>query len=267
MASWWKAGWAGLGATLSLLAGCAAMGPSVEEQNLSRATYDLAGEAFRQGKYRQALEQVEKALAADAGNAEAAYLGGVVLLGFCAGDEQSPDCRYERAEQLFRQAVEADPQMGDAKNALGVTLVHLQRPLEAIEILQPLANDIIYRSPEKAWGNLGWAHLRAGQPDEAIGALKRAVAAQPLFCVGHFRLGLAYEKKGDFAAARRAFTRALDTEESSCKRLQVAFWGRARVLLRLGKTAEVRQDLEQCRNLARSTETGRRCTQKLQALK
>src|SRR6185369_1275958 len=135
---------------------------------------------------------------------------------------------------------------------------------DAIAVLRPLANDMLYGSPEKAWGNLGWAYLLRGSPDEAIDALRRAIAAQPLFCVGQYRLGLAYEKKGDLPLAREALTRAVDTDRPECKRLQDAFDARARIAAKQGLRDEARADLEKCRDLGTSTPVGQRCAARLQ---
>ncbi len=242
-------------------AGCA--GASPEDAKVAQAEYGLANDAFHKQRYREALAHVEKALEHDENNAEASYLGAMIMLVFCASDEQSPDCRYDEAERFLRLSLEAEPDMRDAKNALGVVLVHRDQPAAAIEVLKPLAEDMLYRSPEKAWGNLGWAYLEAGQPDQAIDALKRAVASQPNFCVGFYRLGLAYEKKNEHAAARQALTRAVSIEEGDCARLQAAYWARARVLARLRLQAEMRDDLETCRDLAANTDIGQQCAKRL----
>jgi type IV pilus assembly protein PilF len=244
-------------------AGC--VGATQEDVNVAVAEYGLANDAFMRQSYREALDHIEKALDADENNADAAYLGALTYLVFCANDASSPDCRYDDAEKLARRAVEADPNQRDAKNALGVILVHQGRPAEAVKVLEPLAQDILYRSPEKAWGNLGWAYLEANNLEKAIPALQRSVAAQPLFCVGHYRLGLAHEKKGDFTAAERSLSRALAIEEGDCGKLQVAFWARARIWDKLGKVAERKQDLEQCRKLASNSDTGKKCTSRLRA--
>jgi type IV pilus assembly protein PilF len=239
------------------------MGQSPEDTKMAEAEYGLGNDAFGRGNYREALDHVEKALDHDELNVDAAYLGAMVYLVFCAENEESSDCRYDDAENYIRIALKGDPDMRDATNALGVILVHQKRHEEAAKVLEPLAKDILYRSPEKAWGNLGWAYLEAGRVDDAIPALKRAIAAQPMFCVGHYRLGLAYEKKEEYAAARHAFTRALSIEEGACQRLQAAFWGRARVAMMLGMELETRQDLEQCRKLASITNIGKKCSTKL----
>lgn len=243
-----------------------ARGGGPEESRVAQAKYDLANEAFHQARYRQSLNLLNTALEEQPNHADAAYLGGMVMLVFCAQDEKSPDCRYPEAERYLRLALASKPDMREARNALGVTLVHRGEFREAVEVLEPLTRDILYRSPEKAWGNLGWAQLEAGQVDRALASLKRSVAAQPLFCVGHYRLGLAYEKKGENGAAHRSLTRALEIEKGGCDRLQAAFLVRARVALALGKRAQARQDLERCEELAAVTKEGRACHGRLQDL-
>jgi len=200
------------------LAGCPGEGGpgGSDPSQMAVAEYDLARDAFKRERPREALEHVQKALELDDANADAAYLGAAIYLGFCALDERSPDCRYAEAERLARLAVEAAPEMRDAKNALGVILVNQGRYEDAIAVLEPLAKDIIYASPEKAWGNLGWAYLKAGKVDEAIAALSRAVAAQPNYCVGHYWLGVAFQKKNQHQAAREAFGRALEVPAGDC---------------------------------------------------
>ncbi len=240
-------------------AGCAANEPNPEEVKRGRAEYELAMDAFKRGSYREALGHVKTSLEHDEENADSCYLGAMVMLVFCANDDTSPDCRYNEAEDFIRRALKADPEMRDAKNTLGVILTLRGKSQEAIGILEPLSQDMLYRSPEKAWGNLGWAYLESGRTPDAVAALERAVAAQPLFCVGHFRLGLAYEKQKEFGAARQAFSRALSIDEGGCNRLQAAFLGRARVEKHLGMVADARKDLEQCRELASNTTTGRQC--------
>jgi len=239
-------------------------GASSEQQSL--AEYDIARDDFQKGRLREALDHVDKALSLNEDNADAAYLGATVMIGFCAKDERSSDCRYDQAEKFARKAIAANADLRDAKNMLGVILVHERRYEDAIGVLKPLANDILYGSPEKSWGNLGWAYLERGNVDEAIDALHRAVAAQPLFCVGQYRLGLAYEKKGEFGAARDAFTKAVDTASPECQKLQDAFDARARVAMKQGLRDEARADYEKCRDIASTTTAGQRCSAQLRTL-
>lgn len=248
--------------------GCGGAQPVTQASDEQRAIaeYDLARDAFQNGRLREALAHVEASLSLDEDNADAAYLGAVVMLGFCANDVRASDCRFDQAEKMARRALEANPEMRDAKNTLGVILVHQGRYDEAIAILKPLAEDILYASPEKAWGNLGWAYLLKGRNDEAIDALRRAIAAQPLFCVGQYRLGLAYEKRGELDLAREAFTKALETDQPECGRLQDAFDARARVSVKQGLRDDARADLERCRDIAATTPVGQRCAAQLRTL-
>jgi len=195
--------------------------------------------------------------------------GGTVVallyLDFCA---RSPaECRLKDAEKAARRALSLKPDFREARNTLGVVLIHQQRPRDAIAVLKPLSEDILYGTPEKAWGNLGWAYFEAGDVDRSIDALRRSIAAQTLFCVGSFRLGLAYERRAEFASALAAFSRALETNAPECAQLQDAWWGRARVAERLGQTDSIRADLERCVELSSSTGTGKNCRSMLDKLK
>ena len=254
-----------LGAALALGSCAAGTGKGTDEAQ-SLAAYDIARDDFQKGRLREALGHVDEALDFDSGNADAAYLGAAVMVGFCAMDARSSDCRFDRAEKYARMAIDGNADMRDAKNMLGVILVHQRRFDEAIAVLEPLANDILYSSPEKSWGNLGWAYLQKGDADRAIDALRRAVAAQPMFCVGQYRLGLAYEKKQAYAAAREAFSKAVDNGAPECTRMQDAFDARARVAIKQGLREEARADLEKCRDIASTTVTGQRCAAQLRTL-
>lgn len=253
-----------LGAALS--SACVGAAPDGTVDPKSVATYDVARDAFEKGRLRDALSKVDEALETDPDNADAAYLGAIVHLAFCAKDASSTDCRFGDAERYAKQALAAQPEMRDAKNTLGVILVHLERYDDAIAVLKPLTGDILYASPEKSWGNLGWAYLEKGEIDLAIDALLRSVGAQPTFCVGNFRLGLAYEKKGDAAAAHAAFTRALETDRPGCKELQEAWEARGRAATKLGNLDGARGDYGACRELSASSASGRRCDASLRSL-
>lgn len=232
----------------------------------STAEYDVATDLWvRQGQPRQALEHALQAVELDDENAEASHLVALLYLDFCNRDAK--ECRLEEAERYARLSVEANDQFREAKNTLGVVLIHRKKYAEAVSVLTPLSRDILYQTPENAWGNLGWAYLESGQIERAVEALLRSTAVQPDFCVGHYRLGLAYERKGDAGGALAAYTRALDVEHPRCKAMQVAYVRRARVAIQLGRQDEALRDLEQCVHLDKSTPTGRECSALLSSMK
>ncbi len=232
--------------------------PSADPERQSEAESDIARDLFlRQQQPRTAITHALKAMELDSNNAEAAHLTSLIYLYFCA--TSSVDCHIDEAEKYARLAVKNREGFREAVNTLGVVLVHRGKHEEAIKVLLPLTQDIQYTTPENAWGNLGWAYLLKGEHDRAIETLRQAVALQPEFCVGHYRLGLAYEKKGDFRSAREFFTRAVETDRPECKGLQDGYSARARTAIRLGEPDEAKGDLERCRQLGSDTPTGREC--------
>jgi len=241
-------------------------GPEAQDASRQAETeYDVARDLWlRKGNPREALDHALKASELDSGNAEAAHLVALLYLDFCSRDRA--ECRLPEAEKYARRAAKLKPDFREASNTLAVVLIHEHRASEAVKLLVPLTQDILYQTPENAWGNLGWAYFELGKLEPAIDALRRSIAAQPQFCVGNFRLGLAYEKRGENALAREAFTRALETEAPGCSGLQDAWAGRARSFVRSGDTPSARADLKACVELSRSTKTGKDCSSMLQKL-
>lgn len=254
-------------AAVALFLGCGgrganAPGGSVERQ--SEAEYDIARDYFYKNQPRLALDHVRKAAELDDQNAKALYFASTIHLFFCSGLRglRDPDCRLQDAESYVRRSLVADPTFREAKNTLGQTLILEEKYLEAISVLDPLTKDPAFESSFLAWGNLGWAQVLAGRLDEGITSLKNSIT-EPRFCVGHYRLGVAYEKKGDLAAAEQSLTNALAVDAPECKALQDAWQARARVREHLGKVADARADFEKCKEISAETLTGKSCGEAL----
>ena len=233
---------------------------SVERQ--SDSEYDLARDLFEKGNPRAALDHARKAISLNEDNDKAQYFVAVIHLSFCSTDRglNTPECHLAEVEKYARAALKAKPDFRDATNLLGQVLVNEKHCKEAITVLEPLTKDPAYVHPYFAWGNLGDAQLCDGQVDAAIVSLKNAVA-EPRFCVGHHRLGLAYEKKGDLPNADASFTNAV-TADPACDGLQDAWWGRCRIRQRVGNV-EWKKDCEKCRDISANTPTGKLCIQTL----
>jgi tetratricopeptide (TPR) repeat protein len=104
--------------------------------------------------------------------------------------------------------------------------------------------------------------VQNGQVDAGIASLRNAVT-QPRFCVGHYRLGIAFEKKGEMQQAEVALTQAVSVESPDCQNLQDAWEARARVRMKLGRSADARADLEKCRDISHDSRTGKACVSAL----
>ena len=242
-------------------------GPQAQDPSRqSESEYDIARDLWlRRGQTREALEHALKAVELDDENAEAAHLVALLYLDFCS--QSKDDCRLADAEKHARRAIALKQDFREARNTLAVVLIHEKKAAAAVEVLKPLTEDILYQTPENAWGNLGWAYLELGKFDLAIDALSRSVAAQPQFCVGNYRLGIAHERKGELGAALTAYSRALETQAPGCAGLQDAWAGRARVAFRTGDSASARADLESCLKLSERTSVGKECRSMMSKLK
>jgi tetratricopeptide (TPR) repeat protein len=226
----------------------------------------LARDAWlRRGNPREGLAHALKAIELDGDNVDARHLTALIYLDLCQlpGKE---NCRLEEAKKQAEEALRLKGDYREARNTLAVVLIHMKRPADAIAVLTPLTKDILYSTPEIAWGNIGWAYLESGQLDLAMDALERSVAAQPRFCVGFYRLGVAREKKRMFESALDAYSSALEADPR-CASLQDAYLGRARTALRLGRMDPARADLDACQRLAKETQTGKECDSLRQNLK
>jgi len=259
----------GLGLLAFSLSGCApeAKNPGGgDPDRMSDSEYDVARDLFlRQMKPRDALAHGLKAVELNDENSDASHLVALIYLSLCS--TKKDECRLGQAEKYARMAIAAKEDFREAKNTLGVILIHEKRFDAAIGVLKPLSEDILYQTPENAWGNLGWAYLEKGQLDLAIDALRRSIAAQPMFCVGNYRLGVAHGKKHQWSEAFEAYTRALETEVPACQGLQDAFLGRGQILLRLDRVADATEDLTRCKELSMATDAGKECSSILSKLR
>jgi Tfp pilus assembly protein PilF len=232
---------------------------AADPQRQAQSEYDLARDSFYKGHLREALDHCQRSNKLDDQNAKALYFTAVVYLAFCSTEGMaSPDCRLTTAEEFTRKAIKADGEFRDAKNTLGQVLILEKKYEEAIKVLEPLTKDPAYVANYLAWGNYGQALVSIGQVDAGITALRNSVT-EPRFCTGHYRLGAAYEKKGDFLAAEKSFSDAVGVPSADCQSLQDAWFGRARVRLKLGKTAEAQGDFARCREIGSTTDTGKEC--------
>jgi predicted TPR repeat methyltransferase len=89
-------------------------------------------------------------------------------------------------------------------------------------------------------GNLGVTLLRLGHPREALPLLQQATAGEPAFRDAWAALGLAHEAAGDWQAAADALAQALALDGTSAPQ----WLSRGRCLARLGRVAEALEALD-----------------------
>jgi Tfp pilus assembly protein PilF len=237
---------------------------AADPEHQSVSEFNLGLDALNHNDFRVALAHALRAVELDGDNGRALYLTSVVYLGFCNGPREfaEPDCRLADAEKFARRTIKVAPTYPDAKNLLGEILIDEKRFPEAVAVLRPLVSDPSYTSIHLAWGNLGWAQVLSGDVDGGIVSLKNSVT-EPRFCLGFYRLGMAYETKGDLAQAEAHLSNAVEGE--ACRNFQAAFEERGRVRMKLGHPDVARADFERCKAMAAETLVGKRCTEALEA--
>ena len=116
--------------------------------------------------------------------------------------------RYREAVDSFRESVEVLP-TAEGHTFLGWSLSMLGRLEEAVaECHKAIALDPEYGNP---YNDIGVYLIDLGRPDEAIPWLEKAISAKRYCCYQfpHFNLGRVRVLQGNIDAARRSFEQAL----------------------------------------------------------
>ena len=116
--------------------------------------------------------------------------------------------RYQEAVDSFRESIEVLP-TAEGHTFLGWSLSMLGRLEEAVaECHEAIALDPEYGNP---YNDIGVYLIDLGRPDEAISWLEKAISAKRYCCYQfpHFNLGRVRVMQGSIDAARRSFEQAL----------------------------------------------------------
>ncbi len=225
------------------LAGCVTTGEESAElparppvaSDFGPRTIDLAEQAIEDGRYKDAGKLLERVLLVDPENAQARLLGAEVLLatgstrraassfGELTGDPEVSakalqgegiarmlDGDEKEGYALLRRAVDADPDLWRAWNALGSHHDSLGQWETATESY----DRALAANPNSAfvYNNRGYSKLMQSLWDESVQDLSRAVLIEPDFELARSNLRLALAWKGRYASA---VSGASETEMSS----------------------------------------------------
>jgi tetratricopeptide (TPR) repeat protein len=140
----------------------------VIQMNNPKAWYDRAGSLYKLGRYQEALDSYDQALALDQEYADAWNNRGMTLK--CLG-------RHEEAVTSYERAIALDADFYQGWNNLGNALVELERYEEAVKSYQ----QAIAISPDysQGWHNQGEALAALARYEEAIACYDRVLALKP----------------------------------------------------------------------------------------
>lgn len=132
-------------------------------------------------------------------------------LGVVLLDLQKPD----EALAEFQKAVALDPSSAEAYHNTGVALAELKRYDNAIAAYRKAISFPTYTTPEVAYYNMGNAYLYQGKLAEAEEAYRAAIQLESRLVAAHYQLGLALAAGGRKEQAKDAFRSARDLDPSS----------------------------------------------------
>ena len=207
---------------------------------------DLGQKYLAQGKLEVALENLNKALAADINHADAHTV--IALLYERIGDNVKAEEHYRRAAQLM-------PKSGNENNNYGAFLCKLGRYDESEVYFVRAVADPFYQTPVVALTNSGTCAIKGGKLDIAEKDLRAALDRDPGNSEALFQMATVLYRRDNFFRARAFIQRYEAVGQPSAEALML---GR-NIELRLGNgrtaqdyTRRLREqfpDSEQARSL------------------
>ena len=184
------------------------------------AHYQLAKTLRAEGRYEEALAEIDLAVATRPSYAQGHLTRGSILrrLG-----------RYQEALRAFERAIALEPKDGRAYGLAGAALLRLDRPKEAVKYLSKATE--LEPKHSNHWLNLGVAYRKADNNDAAIATYQRALKVIPNDPLLLNNLGVALRKAQRYEEAIKTLEHALtldpyDLEVS--RNLAIAFRGAKR---------------------------------------
>lgn len=187
-----------LGLISQALIGCSTISP--EDEKKSHLLLKMGISQMEAGDYPNALRNLIQA--AEINPQDASIQNNLGLAYFFRQ-------RYDLAEQHLRRAIALQPDYTEAKNNLGRSLIELNKPSEAVAVLQNALNDLTYPKPARIHLNLGMAYFKARQFDEARAQLRKALEYGPDNCLAQTFLGRSFYETKDYRQATQILDRAV----------------------------------------------------------
>lgn len=177
-------------------------GPSLKERKEEADIHYRTGEVqFAEKNYSVALEELMKAVKLNP--LDASYRNTLGLAYFAKK-------MYLEALKEFNEAVRLSPDYSEAHLNAGAVASELKDFDTAIAHFKAAAGNILYKTPEYAWNNLGWAYYNKGMYANAVESYKKAVEAVPDYQMAYYNMGLAYDKMNKADEASQAFKKTVE---------------------------------------------------------
>lgn len=143
----------------------------------------------------------------------------------------------EKAQSLYNEVLEAEPDNADALHLLGILFSQMLQHKSAIEMIN---RAIGIRQVPEYYNNLCSVHYHMGAYKEAVVAGEQAIRLNTDFGEAYYNLGNALFQLSDFEKALNAFDRTIKLDPKHID----ALYNKANSLLELNREAEARETFE-----------------------
>lgn len=127
---------------------------------------------------------------------------------FFAGTMEELRGRPQKAEDVYRKALQVEPNYGPAANNLAYLMLENKENTDVALSLAQIARQKMPDSPNAA-DTLAWVYYQKGIYGVAEGLLQEALQKAPDNATYHYHIGMVYQKQNNTAAARKHLQRAL----------------------------------------------------------
>jgi type IV pilus assembly protein PilF len=211
----------------ALLAACAAS--SVDRKKEADARMQMGITYLDQRNLPMAMRELTRASELDPGNPEIDMMLGMTYQ--ARGD-------LRKAEEYLRTAIDKNPDYADARNNLGTVLAAQKRWKEAVREFEEAGGNVLYRTPEIAYFNLGEAYRMQSDPVRAEEAYRRSLRASDRYAPAYIGLAAVLGERGKWEEAAGVLARCVErTPDYGPGWMELG-----RVNVRLSRTAEARKD-------------------------
>jgi type IV pilus assembly protein PilF len=176
-----------------------------EARNRARIHAELGAAYFQAGNPAVALEELRIALESDASYSTAYSIRGLVHASLKEN---------AKAEEDFRRALSLAPDDPEVNNNYGWYLCETDRARQSIAYFLLALKSPLYETPERAYANAGSCALKAGDPDQALGYLLKALQfSRDGGVLPRFLLARLFYQQGKFSEARAYLGEAIKLME------------------------------------------------------
>lgn len=222
---------------LSILFTCCAGNREATRKEKARAMHEMGVSLVGQGKVKAGLEKMLTAVKMDPDNPDLHHT--IAILFRDLGE-------YQLSLKHFKRTLALKPQFSEAQNNLGTLYLLMEEWDLAIECFQKAAKDILYKTPEFAYNNMGWAYYRKGEYEKAINYYHTALKSSPAYAGCFANLGLAYEAIKKREEAIKAYRKSIRFAPKN----PVPYFRLGRLYYELNRKDEAEVTLKQFLNLS-----------------